>query len=69
MPRAKPATARFLGMPLSLHRRLPALLWVLAVLWATASIARAQEEVPFVTSPDNVTLEMLRMAMFGPGIT
>ena len=54
-------------MPISLHRRFPALLWVLAVLWATAPTARAQEEVPFVTSPDNVTLEMLRMADVGPG--
>ena len=54
-------------MPHSLRHRFPALLWVIAVLWATASIARAQEEVPFVTSPDNVTLEMLRMADVGPG--
>jgi SAM-dependent methyltransferase len=28
--------------------------------------AQAQEEVPFVTSPDNVTLEMLRLADVGP---
>jgi SAM-dependent methyltransferase len=27
--------------------------------------ARAQEEVPFITSPDNVTLEMLRLARVG----
>lgn len=28
---------------------------------------QAQEEVPFVTTPDNVTLEMLRIAEVGPG--
>jgi trans-aconitate methyltransferase len=28
--------------------------------------AQAMEEVPFITSPDNVTLEMLRMAGVGP---
>jgi SAM-dependent methyltransferase len=27
---------------------------------------RAQEEVPFITTPDNVTLEMLRVAKVGP---
>jgi SAM-dependent methyltransferase len=30
-------------------------------------LARAQEEVPFITSPDNVTLEMLSAAKVGPG--
>jgi hypothetical protein len=36
---------------------------------ATAAPAAAQafEEVPFITSPDNVTLEMLRLAQVGPG--
>jgi SAM-dependent methyltransferase len=32
-----------------------------------AHLAHAQEEVPFITSPDNVTLEMLRIANVGPG--
>ena len=53
-------------MPLSLCRRFSALLLPIAVLWAGAPVVRAQEEVPFVTSPDNVTLEMLRMADVGP---
>ncbi len=30
------------------------------------SPARAQEEVPFITTPDNVTLEMLQAARVGP---
>jgi len=40
-----------------------------ALLLLAASAARAQsgEEVPFITSPDNVTLEMLRLANVGPG--
>jgi SAM-dependent methyltransferase len=33
---------------------------------ALAAPAHALEEVPFVTSPDNVTLEMLRIAQVGP---
>nr|WP_145545597.1 methyltransferase domain-containing protein [Variovorax boronicumulans] len=37
-----------------------------AWLAALATPARALEEVPFVTSPDNVTLEMLRIAQVGP---
>lgn len=49
-----------------MHSRLPSILLVLAACVA-AGAARAQgEEVPFVTSPDNVTLEMLRMAGVGP---
>ena len=32
----------------------------------TAPALRAQEEVPFITTPDNVTLEMLRVANVGP---
>ena len=36
----------------------------LALLIPPAS--RAQEEVPFITTPDNVTLEMLRIANVGP---
>jgi SAM-dependent methyltransferase len=35
-------------------------------LFSCAALAQATEEVPFVTSPDNVTLEMLRMADVGP---
>ena len=34
---------------------------------ACAARAQAGEEVPFITSPDNVTLEMLRTANVGPG--
>jgi hypothetical protein len=51
-----------------MQRFLPALS-VALVLGLCASVARAQlaEEVPFITSPDNVTLEMLRMAAVGPG--
>lgn len=37
-----------------------------ALLATLAAPARALEEVPFVTSPDNVTLEMLRIAQVGP---
>jgi len=37
-----------------------------ALLALSAGAAQAQEEVPFVTSPDNVTLEMLRIANVGP---
>ena len=40
-------------------------LLALAVL-LTSPAARAQEEVPFITTPDNVTLEMLRIANVGP---
>ncbi|MFT3720726.1 SAM-dependent methyltransferase [Pseudorhodoferax sp.] len=36
-----------------------------AALCAAAVAARALEEVPFITSPDNVTLEMLRIAHVG----
>lgn len=38
-------------------------------LLLAAGLAQAQpmDEVPFVTSPDNVTLEMLRAARVGPG--
>lgn len=39
---------------------------VATVCAAWAAPARALEEVPFVTSPDNVTLEMLRIAEVGP---
>jgi SAM-dependent methyltransferase len=36
-------------------------------LLASLPAAAQNEEVPFVTSPDNVTLEMLRIANVGPG--
>lgn len=38
-----------------------------ALFLATAATAQVVEEVPFITSPDNVTLEMLRLAKVGPG--
>jgi len=44
------------------RRLLAALLWA-ATLPVAAQLA---EEVPFITSPDNVTLEMLRLANVGP---
>ena len=40
-------------------------LLALAVL-LTSPASSAQEEVPFITTPDNVTLEMLRVASVGP---
>jgi predicted RNA methylase len=39
-------------------------LLALAVLLLPPAL-RAQEEVPFITTPDNVTLEMLRVARVG----
>jgi SAM-dependent methyltransferase len=39
--------------------------WLLGA--AVAVQAQVGEEVPFITSPDNVTLEMLRLANVGPG--
>ncbi|HSH92040.1 MAG TPA: methyltransferase domain-containing protein [Ramlibacter sp.] len=33
----------------------------------SSSFAAAQSEVPFITSPDNVTLEMLKISNVGPG--
>ena len=38
-----------------------------AVLAGAPALAQKDEEVPFITTPDNVTLEMLRMANVGPG--
>lgn len=35
-------------------------------LCSLSSPARAQEEVPFITTPDNVTLAMLKLAEVGP---
>lgn len=39
--------------------------WLLAA--ALGAQAQVGDEVPFITSPDNVTLEMLRLADVGPG--
>jgi Methyltransferase domain len=52
---------------MTLLRRSPrrALLGLLGLL-ALAHGARAQEEVPFITTPDRVTLAMLQMARVGP---
>jgi SAM-dependent methyltransferase len=47
------------------RRTLSALLCALC-LAAGAARAQAGEDVPFITSPDNVTLEMLRLAGVGP---
>lgn len=50
----------------SLFRRLrPGLLATGVALAASAALAQFSEEVPFVTSPDNVTLEMLRISGVG----
>lgn len=49
----------------ALHRSRSALFGALLAA-ALVSPALALEEVPFVTSPDNVTLEMLRIAQVGP---
>ncbi len=42
------------------------LLVLAASVLIAAPAAQAMEEVPFITSPDNVTLEMLRVAKVGP---
>lgn len=42
------------------------LLALAAFALIAAPAAQAMEEVPFITSPDNVTLEMLRVAKVGP---
>jgi SAM-dependent methyltransferase len=48
-----------------MHTR--AFLLSLALALPTAAVvAQVVEEVPFITSPDNVTLEMLRLAQVGP---
>jgi SAM-dependent methyltransferase len=43
------------------------LLALVLLLAACTAHAQQGEEVPFITSPDNVTLEMLRLARVGPG--
>jgi SAM-dependent methyltransferase len=48
------------------HRFVSACAALLAIL-ATPHLAAQPDEVPFITSPDNVTLEMLRIASVGPG--
>src|SRR6187431_1644870 len=41
------------------------LISLFVALAAGAAYAQATEEVPFITTPDNVTLEMLRIANVG----
>jgi len=43
-------------------KKLSLLLVAVATCWAATSHAQPIEEVPFITSPDNVTLEMLSIA-------
>jgi len=50
----------------TLRRCLTGFLGCLALLLSPAAPAQTGEEVPFVTTPDNVTLEMLRIANVGP---
>jgi SAM-dependent methyltransferase len=50
-------------MPSNLRNTLTA---ALAAFLATMAGAQPTEDVPFITSPDNVTLEMLRLADVGP---
>ena len=42
--------------------------WIALALFSAAAVAHAAfvEDVPFVTTPDNVTLEMLKLANVGP---
>jgi SAM-dependent methyltransferase len=40
--------------------------FLLALAAALAGIAHAAEDVPFITTPDNVTLAMMQMARVGP---
>src|SRR6188768_3068794 len=42
------------------------LLFALAILLLPPSAFSLQEDVPFVVTPDNVTLEMLKLANVGP---
>ena len=50
----------------ALRKLWPCLLSALALLATQPAAAQVREEVPFITSPDNVTLEMLRIADVGP---
>jgi SAM-dependent methyltransferase len=54
-------------MHVSLRLYWPSIVAIVSLLAPVACLAQAQEEVPFITSPDNVTLEMLRVANVGPG--
>jgi SAM-dependent methyltransferase len=54
-------------MHVSLRLYWPSIVAIVSLLAPGACLAQAQEEVPFITSPDNVTLEMLRVANVGPG--
>jgi SAM-dependent methyltransferase len=47
-------------------RRSPRLVCAVALACAWPLVLRAQDEVPFVTTPDNVTLAMLELAQVGP---
>jgi len=42
------------------------LLFLAALLFATTPTAQLNEDVPFIVTPDNVTLEMLKIANVGP---
>jgi SAM-dependent methyltransferase len=53
-------------MQIAFPRILPAIAALALFAWPMRNAA-ALEEVPFITSPDNVTLEMLRIAKVGPG--
>jgi SAM-dependent methyltransferase len=54
-------------MHVPLRSLLPCLFAAVALLALSPRAAQAQEEVPFITTPDNVTLEMLRVANVGSG--
>ncbi|MBC5764672.1 SAM-dependent methyltransferase [Ramlibacter albus] len=50
-----------------MRRSLLTLIALIAATLLAPAFVRAQEEVPFITTPDNVTLEMLRIAKVGAG--
>jgi hypothetical protein len=54
-------------MHVPLRPLLPCLVAAVALLGLSPCAAQAQEEVPYITTPDNVTLDMLRLANVGPG--
>ena len=54
-------------MHVPLRPPLLCLVAAVALLALPPGAAQAQDEVPFITTPDNVTLEMLRIADVGPG--
>lgn len=51
---------------MNVRRQLTCFLGACALAFGATAHARDGEEVPFVTTPDNVTLEMLRLARVGP---